>query len=111
MPMFSVVCPKDALAEGGMGLFKVGKKSVLLVWPQGGELKAYRGRCPHADVPLEGAGFDGKTVTCPVHNWGFDAATGNCLTHAAQKALHAYPSRIAGEAIEVDLGKPARAPA
>jgi toluene monooxygenase system ferredoxin subunit len=45
---FSVVCPTSAIHEGAMGLFKVGKKSVILVWPEGGDLKAYRGRCPHS---------------------------------------------------------------
>ncbi|MCW2284497.1 toluene monooxygenase system ferredoxin subunit [Rhodoblastus acidophilus] len=110
---FLVVCPTSAIAEGGMGLFKAGKKSVLLVWPRGGEIKAFRGRCPHADVPLDEACFDGETVLCPVHNWRFDAANGACVTHAAQKALHAYPLRVVGDAIEVDLGpaRPARNPA
>jgi toluene monooxygenase system ferredoxin subunit len=51
---FTFICPASAVSEGGMGLFQAGKKSVLLVWPTGGELKAYRGRCPHADVPLTG---------------------------------------------------------
>ncbi len=57
---FTSICPTNAVSEGGMGLFQAGKKSVLLVWPTGGELKAYRGRCPHADVPLTGATFNGK---------------------------------------------------
>lgn len=104
---FSVVCPTSAIKEGAMGLFQVGKKSVLLVWPEGGELKAYRGRCPHADVPLAEAGFDGETVTCPIHNWGFDACSGKCVTHLVPNALHPYALRVEGEEIQVDLG-PAR---
>ncbi len=28
-----------------------------------GEIKAYRGRCPHQDVPLENASFDGNQVS------------------------------------------------
>lgn len=96
-----------------MGLFYAGRKSVLLVWPTGGELKAYRGRCPHADMPLNDAAFNGKTVTCAIHQWGFDGASGKCVTHLVPNALHAYAVRVEGDEIQVDVGPPkaARSPA
>ena len=31
---FTFVCHTNAVQEGGMGFFQVGRKSVLLVWPQ-----------------------------------------------------------------------------
>lgn len=105
---FTSVCSKDAVTEGGMGLFHVGKKSVLLVWPTGGELKAYRGRCPHADMPLEANCFDGKKVVCHIHQWGFDGGTGKCVTHAHHSALHPYAVQVQGDEILVDVG-PVRA--
>jgi len=93
-----------------MGLFRAGKKSVLLLWPKGGELVAFRGRCPHADVPLDGAVFDGRIMTCPHHNWGFDASNGKCTTHLVPNKLHPYPLRVEGDEIQVDVGpvKPER---
>jgi len=106
---FTSICPTGAVSEGGMGLFQAGKKSVLLVWPQGGELKAYRGRCPHADMPLTDATFDGKTVTCPIHQWGFDCNTGKCTTHLVKNVLHSYPVMVEGDEILVDVG-PVRVP-
>jgi len=106
---FTSLCSTSAVSEGGMGLFQIGKKSVLLVWPAGGELKAYRGRCPHADMPLTDATFDGKTVLCPIHQWGFDAGNGKCVTHLVRNELHAYPLRVEGEEIQVDVG-PVKAP-
>ncbi|MBR1139280.1 MAG: Rieske 2Fe-2S domain-containing protein [Bradyrhizobium sp.] len=107
---FTAICPTSAISEGGMGLYQLGKKSVLLLWPAGGELTAWRGRCPHADVPLTEATFDGKTVTCPHHQWGFDGASGKCVTHLVRNALHSYPLQVAGDEIQVDVGplKPAR---
>ncbi len=101
---FTPVCRKDAVAEGGMGLFQVGKKSVLLVWPQGGQLKAYRGRCPHADMPLAEGCFDGQRVVCTIHQWGYDAGSGKCVSHAHPSALHPYPLQVEGEDILVDVG-------
>jgi toluene monooxygenase system ferredoxin subunit len=110
---FTTVCPANAVSEGNMGLFSVGKKSVLVVWPTGGELKAYRGRCPHADMPLTEATFNGQTVVCPHHEWGFSADNGKCVTHIVKNTLHPYPVRVEGDEIQVDVGpvKPARAPA
>ncbi|MGJ4956103.1 Rieske 2Fe-2S domain-containing protein [Bradyrhizobium sp. HKCCYLRH2015] len=101
---FTAVCPTSAMTEGGMGLYQVGKKSVLLLWPRGGELKAYRGRCPHADVPLMEATFDGRTITCPHHQWGFDATHGKCVTHLVRNSLHVYPLQVEGDEILVDVG-------
>jgi nitrite reductase/ring-hydroxylating ferredoxin subunit len=92
-----------------MGLFKAGRKSILLVWPAGGELRAYRGRCPHADVPLDEATFNGQTVTCLHHNWGFDAISGKCVTHLVRNTLHPYPVRVEGDEVQVDVG-PNKAP-
>ena len=110
---FTFICPTNAVREGGMGLFQAGRKSVLLVWPAGGELKAYRGRCPHADMPLTEASFNGQTVTCPLHQWGFDGSSGKCVTHIVRNALHPYALRVENGEIEVDLGpaKAARLPA
>jgi toluene monooxygenase system ferredoxin subunit len=110
---FTSICRKSAVSEGGMGMFQTGKKSVLLVWPAGGELKAYRGRCPHADMLLSGATFTGTTITCEHHQWGFDSTSGKCVTHLVRNALLPYPLRVEGDEIEVDVGplKPARSPA
>jgi toluene monooxygenase system ferredoxin subunit len=106
---FTSICSTNAVTEGGMGFFRAGKKSVLLLWPKGGELRAFRGRCPHADMPLGEASFDGKTVKCPHHQWGFDSTDGKCVTHLVPNALHSYPLRVEGEEIQVDLG-PVRLP-
>jgi toluene monooxygenase system ferredoxin subunit len=110
---FTTICTADAVQEGGMGLFKVGKKSVLLLWPKGGALKAFRGRCPHADMPLDEATFDGVTLVCNLHQWGFSADDGRCTTHIVRNALHAYPLQVAGDEIQVDVGplRPERATA
>jgi toluene monooxygenase system ferredoxin subunit len=110
---FTAICKSDAIEEGGMGFFRVGKKSVLLLWPRGGALKAFRGRCPHADMPLDEATFDGETMVCTLHHWGFDPDSGKCTTHAVRNALHPYPLFVEGDEIMVDIGplRPARADA
>jgi toluene monooxygenase system ferredoxin subunit len=90
---FTSICHTSTVSKGGMGLFHAGRKSVLLVRPTGGELKAYRGRCPHADMPLNDATFNGRTVTCPHHQWGFDSTSEVCDTPRPQRAAPVRPAR------------------
>ena len=102
---FISVCPASAVTEGHMAIFRVGKKSVLVAWPQGGTLRAFRGRCPHADMPLDDATWDGRRITCVQHGWGFDCSSGQCVTHVSvRNALHPYEVRVEGEEILVDVG-------
>lgn len=99
---FVSVCKQAELREGSMELFRVDKKAVLLVWPLGGEIRAFRGRCPHQDVPLEQASFDGNTVVCERHDWRFDGGTGSSVQPTGC-ALKPYPLRLEGGELQVDL--------
>lgn len=100
---FVFVCKKEDLREGEMGLFRVNRKSVLLVWPREGEIKAYRGRCPHQDVPLENATFDGTTMVCGFHGWCFDVHTGEGVEPRGC-ALKPYALRVEQGELQVELG-------
>jgi toluene monooxygenase system ferredoxin subunit len=100
---FVAVCKMEDLREGEMSLFRVNRKSVLLVWPKEGEVKAYRGRCPHQDVPLETASFDGTKVVCGFHQWCFDARTGAGIQPKAC-SLKPYPLRLEQGELQVEMG-------
>jgi UDP-MurNAc hydroxylase len=53
-------------------------------------------RCPHLQGELSRFGkIDGSTLTCTVHGWQFDLATGRCLVSEAQ--AHRLRSRRARE--------------
>lgn len=41
-----------------------------------GELFALRDQCPHKHGPLSQGIVHGRTVTCPLHAWNIDLATG-----------------------------------
>ena len=100
---FVSVCNKDALREGEIGFFRVNRKSVLLVWPKEGEIKAYRGRCPHQDVPLDRACFfDGTRVVCGIHRFRFDTRTGKGDEPHGCK-LTPYALRVEQGELQVDL--------
>ena len=101
MPFVSV-CRQTDLREGSMELFRVEKKAVLVVWPEGGEIKAFRGRCPHQDVPLEEARFDGNTVICERHDWRFDGGSGEGIKPSGC-ALKPYAMRFEDGELQIEL--------
>ncbi|MGI9606044.1 MAG: Rieske (2Fe-2S) protein [Acidimicrobiales bacterium] len=53
-------------------------EAVLLLTDEGP--RAYVNRCPHNDLPLEGAWIRDGVLTCPHHFWRFDAETGLGMT-------------------------------
>jgi len=51
------------------------------------------GMCKHMKAPLCGGELDGTIVTCPMHQWKYDVATGACLTED-WAALKTYPVEL-----------------
>ena len=54
-------------------------------------------RCPHKGGPLSEGIVHGTSVTCPLHNWVFDMATG--------QALGADAGRVATYRVQVQNGR------
>lgn len=99
---FQFLCKQDDLWEGEMADFRLGTHEVLVVWPDGGEITAYQGMCPHQEVALAEGRFDGKTLICRAHNWVFDAKTGRGV-NPSDCELARYPLRLDGDDVLIDL--------
>lgn len=99
--MFTRVCKAESIAEGGMRLVIADAQLIILAWPDDGSLKAFQGVCPHANTRLEEAGWDGKVLSCPVHNWTWDAMTGEPI-HPQECALAEYPLKIEDGVVYID---------
>jgi toluene monooxygenase system ferredoxin subunit len=99
---FTNLCRVDQVPKGLTATFKIEAHEVLLVRPDGGELRAFEGRCPHQLVSLEHALFDGRTLTCQLHRWTFDVNTGRCRPPRSA-ALTQYPLRIEEGMVQVDM--------
>ncbi len=60
------------------------------------ELFALLDRCPHKQGPLSQGIIHGRSVTCPLHNWSIDLATGEPLgADAGAGCAPTVPVRIA----------------
>jgi toluene monooxygenase system ferredoxin subunit len=97
---FEKACSLDDLWEGDMFEAEVGGQVVLLIWPEGGEIRAFQGVCPHQDIPLSEGKFDGHVLTCRAHLWTFYANTGTGINPGDCK-LAQYPVKVDGNDLYV----------
>lgn len=65
------------------------------------EVFATASACPHRGGPLEEGIVHGARVTCPLHNWVFDLATGQAVDEDAR--IDTFPVRIAAGRVLIDL--------
>lgn len=108
--MFMKACDLSELREGKYEVAAVNRTLLLIVWPTGGQPRAFQGMCPHANEPLADARFDGKVLTCAHHDWTFNGSTGACI-RPRPCTLAEYPLKIEGAEVLVETEgvKPNRA--
>lgn len=95
------LCKHKNLMEGEVASFSLPQGEVMLIWADGGELKAFEGTCPHQDKPIWHT-FNGRILTCQHHNWVFDGRTGKGLSPTGCQ-LEQYPLRVVDGYVEVEL--------
>jgi nitrite reductase (NADH) small subunit len=91
----------DAPAEGNVNEQRAGEVEICLAKIDG-ELRALDNLCPHRRGPLGQGWIEGNAVVCPWHSWAFDLTTG-CATYPEGEKVSAFPVRIQGEEIQVDM--------
>ena len=57
------------------------------------QIFAIENRCPHKGGPLSEGIVHGASVTCPLHNWVFDLATGEAQG-ADEGSVRTYPVKV-----------------
>lgn len=100
--MFEKACDMSELIEGKYDVAVVKRTLMLVIWPEGGQPKAFQGLCPHQKEPLADARFDGKNLECHHHDWLFDGTSGKCLK-GKPCSLVEYPSKIEDGAFMIDV--------
>ncbi len=99
---FTTLCKLADLCEGGRSVFVAQGREVVLLWPYNGVLAAFQGTCPHQEISLADAIFDGETLMCQAHRWAFNARSGQGIApHVCQLAR--YPLRIEAGEVRVDV--------
>jgi len=100
MATYRPVCRADEIPPGTGRLVEIDGKTIAL-FNVGGIFHAIEDTCLHAGGPLHEGTLDGTTVTCPLHDWRFDVATGRCEFNPVV-SLGCFPVRVRGGMVEIE---------
>ena len=100
---FFDVCEVDDIWEGDMEVFKVEGRDVLIVHTEEGQIRAFDAICPHQEMSLEDGDFEDCVITCPVHQWQFNADSGLGVNPEGV-ALTKYASIVEDGIVKVSFG-------
>ena len=89
------------LRPGSRERVKTDGHSLLLFNVDGG-VHAIADSCPHAGAWLDSGKLNGCFLRCPAHGLEFDLRTG-CARPGQGLAVRAYPVRVEGDAVSVNL--------
>jgi toluene monooxygenase system ferredoxin subunit len=103
MTGWSAAIEFDEIWEGELIACQVEGTDVLLV-NIGGEVHAYRDKCPHAGTPLNQGLLEGSVLTCPTHLWQFDLANAGIGVNPMNCRLTSYPVKVEGGKVLVLIG-------
>jgi toluene monooxygenase system ferredoxin subunit len=98
---FEAVMSEDELWEGEMRGLVVRDRRVLVLRTEAG-VCAYEDRCAHLGVPLSLGKLEAGVITCSAHHYQYDACTGRGI-NPERMQLRAFPVRVTGGAIAVDV--------
>ena len=94
------VASLSALAVGQMIGVEVDDKPIA-IYNVDGEIFATDNLCTHAFAMLTDGVLDGDIIECPLHGGCFKVKTGEGMGPPVPCNLKTYPTRVVGDAIEV----------
>jgi toluene monooxygenase system ferredoxin subunit len=96
------VATLDDLWCGDMLGVEVEGDQILLVYPNGGTIRAYHGLCPHQQALLANGELEENILTCYGHNWQFDVVSGQGI-NPRNSRLSSYEVKLEGKSIYVGI--------
>jgi nitrite reductase/ring-hydroxylating ferredoxin subunit len=79
-------------------------RRMVAVFNVEGTFYAIDDTCPHRGAPLSEGECAGTEVICPWHGAAFDLTSGAHLSPPASKGVAAFPVRLVGDEVQVDVG-------
>ena len=99
---FRRVCSLDDVWEGDMEAFEVDGTEVLVIHLPGGTVHAIQSLCPHQEVDLADGELEDGVLTCSMHLWQFDVASGKGV-NPSHAEVAKYPVKLEGDDVYVDV--------
>ena len=86
----------------GSRVIKTDTMNIALFRTAGDEVFAMKDECPHKQGPLSQGIVHGTSVTCPLHNWKIDLASGEALG-PDEGCTNVFPVKVEDGIVYVDF--------
>jgi len=83
----------DEIPVLGSRVVKTGSMDIAIFRTSDDRIFAVRDACPHKQGPLSQGIVHGTSVTCPLHNWKIDLASGEALG-ADEGCTNVYDTKV-----------------
>jgi nitrite reductase/ring-hydroxylating ferredoxin subunit len=93
-PQWRDVMAEADIADGEVQRVECATRTVF-VYREGAAFKVYDSHCPHQVTNIPHLALEGKTLTCPKHEWKFDITTGACIAKG-KHPLKAFETQVEG---------------
>lgn len=96
------VIEAENIPEMGSRKIIVGEEEIALFKTRDGSIFAINNICPHKQGKLSEGLVHEKVVTCPLHNWDIDLASGEALGNDSG-CTNVYESKIEDDFLYINL--------
>ena len=95
MSNWTEIAKLEDIPRLGARVLRTDTMDIALFRTSADQVFALRDRCPHRGGPLSQGIVHGGTVTCPLHNWKIDLASGEAQG-PDQGCTNNYPVKVEG---------------
>ena len=96
------VAKLNQIPRMGSRVLKTGSVDIAIFRTADDAVFAVKDQCPHKQGPLSQGIVHGTSVTCPLHNWKIDLATGEALG-PDEGCTNTYPVKVEGDSVYLVL--------
>ncbi len=79
MSNWNLICPLDDIPPLGSRVVQRARGGDIAIFRTADEVFALHDHCPHKGGPLSQGLVHGRRVTCPLHGWNFELASGQAV--------------------------------
>ncbi len=108
MNNWTEITPLDEIPQLGSRVIKTDTMEIAVFRTAADEVFAVKNACPHKAGPLSEGIVHGNSVTCPLHNWNIDLASGEALG-PDEGCTNTFPAKVDGGIVYIDLKNSSRA--
>lgn len=94
----------EDIAKLGSRIVKTETMDIAVFRTADDQVFALRDACPHKGGPLSQGIVHGTSVTCPLHNWKIDLASGEALG-PDEGCTNVFPCKVEDGKVYIDLKK------